>query len=165
MYMMIFCYGIDKRRWPLLLLLPFLWAAKCCFFVGEKEETWRTKKEPSTEKIKEGKEEGKWVSRTQTPQSHTFHFYLAYRLIFCCVQVVPLCTDYTRINKLRAMQTVQAPSKRKKNNTGKQNNRQNRQRKKNTERKGEKSNCNTARWKLAHQRWIPTAKKKFEKSA
>ena len=66
---------------------------------------------------------------------------------------------------LRAMQTVQVPSKRKKNNTGKQNNRQNRQRKKNTERKGEKSNCNTARWKLAHQRWIPTAKKKVEKSA
>ena len=63
------------------------------------------------------------------------------------------------------MQTVQVPSKRKKNNTGKQNNRQNRQRKKNTERKGEKSNCNTARWKLAHQRWIPTAKKKVEKSA
>ena len=39
--------------------------------------------------------------------------------------------------------------------------------KQNTERKGEKSNCNTARWKLAHQRalqkfagTIPTAKKK-----
>ena len=70
------------------------------------------------------------------------------------------------------MQTVQVPSKRKKNNTGKQNNRQNRQRKKNTERNGEKSNCNTARWKLAHQRalqkfagTIPTAKKKVEKSA
>ena len=78
---------------------------------------------------------------------------------------MPLCTDYTRINKLGATQTVQVPSKRKKNNTGKQNNRQNRQRKKNTERKGEKSNCNTARWKLAHQRWIPTAKKKVEKSA
>ena len=29
------------------------------FFVGEKEETWRTKKEPSKEKIREGKEEGK----------------------------------------------------------------------------------------------------------
>ena len=73
---------------------------------------------------------------------------------------------------MRAMQTVQVPSKRKKNNTGKQNNRQNRQRKKNTERNGEKSNCNTARWKLAHQRalqkfagTIPTAKKKVEKSA
>ena len=27
-------------------------------FVGEKEEKWRTKKEPSKEKIREGKEEG-----------------------------------------------------------------------------------------------------------
>ena len=77
----------------------------------------------------------------QNPNSsepHVSFFYLAYRLIFCCVQVVPLCTDYTRINKLRAMQTVQAPSKRKKNNTGKQNNRQNRQRKKKHGKKGRK---------------------------
>ena len=57
----------QKRN---LLFRKFL---ECCFFVGEKEETWRTKKEPSKEKIREGKEEGKWVSRTQTPQSHTFH--------------------------------------------------------------------------------------------
>ena len=39
---------------------------------------------------------------------------------------------------LRAMQTVQVPSKRKKNNTGKQNNRQNRQRKKKHGKKGRK---------------------------
>ena len=42
----------SKKKCSLLKIFGVM------FFLGEKEERWRTKKEPSKEKIREGKEEG-----------------------------------------------------------------------------------------------------------